>query len=199
MRSEGQRPCAPPPTPGIPVRREGAFPHATRALPARCRHQPPELPTDPVGSQRARGASPQLHRPPAPHRAPGGAPVGVWARRATPRPAARRTPASQAARALRLAGHGVPVRSPSFAQTLRDMLAGEQYDIVEAEGIELVRYLPIARGAHLIFSDHNVEHQLQQRAYQVDRSLAAPLAPGGLLTDPGASPRPLRGRRLPPG
>jgi glycosyltransferase involved in cell wall biosynthesis len=60
--------------------------------------------------------------------------------------------------------------SPAFAQTLRDMLAGEQYDIVEAEGIELARYLPIARGAHLIFSDHNVEHQLQQRAYQVDRS-----------------------------
>ncbi len=59
--------------------------------------------------------------------------------------------------------------SPGFADTLRDLVREERYDVVEAEGIEMARYLPLAEGARTVFSDHNVEHQLQRRAYVVDR------------------------------
>lgn len=60
--------------------------------------------------------------------------------------------------------------SPGFAQALRDLLREERYDVVEAEGIEMARYLPLANGARTIFSDHNVEHLLQRRAFEVDRA-----------------------------
>ncbi|MDP8921730.1 MAG: glycosyltransferase family 4 protein, partial [Chloroflexota bacterium] len=68
--------------------------------------------------------------------------------------------------------------SPGFASVLRDLMREERYDIVEAEGIEMARYLPLADGARKIFSDHNVEHLLQRRAYVVDRArpLRWPLA-----------------------
>jgi glycosyltransferase involved in cell wall biosynthesis len=59
--------------------------------------------------------------------------------------------------------------SPAFARTLRDLLAEEGYDVVQVEGIEMARYLPLSNGARRIFSEHNVEHQLQERAYLVDR------------------------------
>ena len=59
--------------------------------------------------------------------------------------------------------------SPGFAHTLGELMREERYDVVEAEGIEMARYLPLARGARTVFSDHNVEHQLQRRAYEVDR------------------------------
>lgn len=60
--------------------------------------------------------------------------------------------------------------SPVFAAALRDLLREERYDVVEAEGIEMARYLPLAQGARTIFSDHNVEHLLQRRAYEVARA-----------------------------
>ncbi|MGE3913297.1 MAG: glycosyltransferase family 4 protein [Chloroflexota bacterium] len=60
--------------------------------------------------------------------------------------------------------------SPGFAEALRGLLAEERYDLVQVEGIEMARYLPIARAARRIFSEHNVEYQLQQRAYLVDRA-----------------------------
>jgi glycosyltransferase involved in cell wall biosynthesis len=68
--------------------------------------------------------------------------------------------------------------SPGFAETLRGLLAEERYDAVQAEGIEMARYLPLCRQASTgsgnetprrIFSEHNVEYALQQRAYRVDR------------------------------
>ena len=59
--------------------------------------------------------------------------------------------------------------SPSFARALRELVREERYDVVEAEGIEMARYLPLCAGARTIFSDHNVEHLLQRRAYVVDR------------------------------
>jgi glycosyltransferase involved in cell wall biosynthesis len=59
--------------------------------------------------------------------------------------------------------------SPSFAETLRGLLEAEQYDLVQAEGIEMARYLPRCRGTRRIFSEHNVEYLLQQRAFLVDR------------------------------
>jgi len=60
--------------------------------------------------------------------------------------------------------------SPTFARNLASLLAEQQYDLVEAEGIEMARYLGLCRGTRRIFSDHNVEHLLQQRAYLVDRA-----------------------------
>lgn len=67
--------------------------------------------------------------------------------------------------------------SAGFAQTLRALLAEERYDVVQAEGIEMARYLPIAQrgGARPVFSEHNVEHLLQRRAYLVDRTHPARL------------------------
>ncbi|MCC7368063.1 MAG: glycosyltransferase [Chloroflexi bacterium] len=65
--------------------------------------------------------------------------------------------------------------SDGFAETLRTMLAQERYDIVQIEGIEMARYLPLARGARRVFSEHNVEYLLQQRAYLVDRTHPARL------------------------
>lgn len=59
--------------------------------------------------------------------------------------------------------------SPTFASALSDFVRTERYDVVEAEGIEMARYLPLAGDARRVFSDHNVEHLLQQRAYAVDR------------------------------
>jgi glycosyltransferase involved in cell wall biosynthesis len=62
--------------------------------------------------------------------------------------------------------------SPGFAETLGRLLLEERYDVVQAEGIEMARYLPVCHqygAARRVFSEHNVEWALQQRAYQVDR------------------------------
>ncbi len=65
--------------------------------------------------------------------------------------------------------------SPGFGEALRAMTAEERYDVVQVEGIEMARYLPgrgtrdEGRGVRAIFSEHNVEHLLQRRAYLVDR------------------------------
>lgn len=59
--------------------------------------------------------------------------------------------------------------SPRFAQALRSFLREEQPDLVQVEGIEMARYLPICRGVRRVFDDHNVEHLLQRRASIVDR------------------------------
>ena len=77
--------------------------------------------------------------------------------------------------------------SPGFGAVLRAMVDEERYDVVEAEGVEMARYLALCRGegrgargegggarrsdgVRRIFSDHNVEHLLQRRAYLVDRA-----------------------------
>ena len=62
--------------------------------------------------------------------------------------------------------------SPRFAKALRSFLREEQPDLVQVEGIEMARYLPICRGVRRVFDDHNVEHLLQRRAYVVDRDAA---------------------------
>jgi glycosyltransferase involved in cell wall biosynthesis len=70
--------------------------------------------------------------------------------------------------------------SPGFGEVLRGMAAEERYDVVQVEGIEMARYLPLCRetgrgqagggGTRRVFSEHNVEYLLQRRAYQVDRA-----------------------------
>jgi polysaccharide biosynthesis protein PslH len=59
--------------------------------------------------------------------------------------------------------------SPAFAEAIRDLARAERYDAVQAEGIEMARYLPLVPGARKIFSEHNVEYLLQRRAFDVDR------------------------------
>ncbi len=64
--------------------------------------------------------------------------------------------------------------SMAFSRTLWAMLAGEDYDIVQVEGIELARYgLMIADWLRedrpaLVFDDHNAEYLLQKRAFATD-------------------------------
>ncbi|HYU19456.1 MAG TPA: glycosyltransferase family 4 protein [Chloroflexota bacterium] len=60
--------------------------------------------------------------------------------------------------------------SARLANGLRPLLQQERYDLIQVEGIEMARYLPLCRGARRVFDDHNVEHLLQRRAYQVDRA-----------------------------
>lgn len=71
--------------------------------------------------------------------------------------------------------------SPVFEIALRRLLAGQQFDVVQVEGIELARYMIIIRIANkgrLVFDDHNAETELQRRnfltdLYQPGRWLAA--------------------------
>lgn len=60
--------------------------------------------------------------------------------------------------------------SPGFGEVLRAMMAEERYGVVQAEGIEMARYLLLCRETRRVFSEHNVEHRLQRRAYLVDRA-----------------------------
>jgi len=60
--------------------------------------------------------------------------------------------------------------SPDLAELLQSLLAEERYHVVEAEGIEMARYLPLCREVRRVFSEHNVEYLLQRRAYLVDRA-----------------------------
>ena len=99
-------------------------------------------------------------------------PVEALCHRVEPRPA----PAHDTTR--RLAGTlGSPLPdmairrwSPHFALTLRSFLQQERPDVVQAEGIEMARYLALCRGARRIFDEHNVEYLLQRRAYELDRT-----------------------------
>lgn len=59
--------------------------------------------------------------------------------------------------------------SPHFLDTLTALLRQRKYDVIQAEGIELGRYLLVPRpdrdrGPLLAFDDHNAEHLLQFRA-----------------------------------
>ncbi|RPJ25372.1 MAG: glycosyl transferase family 1, partial [Planctomycetaceae bacterium] len=64
------------------------------------------------------------------------------------------------------------LRSEGFAATLGSMLAGNKYDLVQIEGIEMARYLPTVRECApqtwVFFDDHNAEYLLQRRAAFVD-------------------------------
>ncbi len=90
----------------------------------------------------------------------------VELRPAPPHPAYRRLALAVSARLPDMAYRRW---SPGFAEALRGLLVEEQYDLVQTEGIEMARYLPLARGVRRVFSEHNVEHLLQERAYRIDR------------------------------
>ncbi|HRQ39107.1 MAG TPA: glycosyltransferase [Chloroflexota bacterium] len=62
--------------------------------------------------------------------------------------------------------------SPAFADRLRHLLAGNHFDMVQVEGIELARYLDVIRVANreikIVFDNHNAETELQRRNMQTD-------------------------------
>ncbi len=62
--------------------------------------------------------------------------------------------------------------SPVFAAELRRLLAENQFDIVQIEGIELARYIKAIRVAtktsKIIFDNHNAETELQRRNFLAD-------------------------------
>lgn len=61
---------------------------------------------------------------------------------------------------------------PAFNVRLLQMLQAENYDIVQIEGIELARYLPVIRHgsprSKIVFDDHNAETELQRRNFLTD-------------------------------
>jgi glycosyltransferase involved in cell wall biosynthesis len=64
------------------------------------------------------------------------------------------------------------LQSGAFDIALREMLAAHPYDIVQIEGIELARVIPLVRearpAARIVFDDHNAEAELQHRAFLTD-------------------------------
>ena len=62
--------------------------------------------------------------------------------------------------------------SQAFNMQLLQMLQADDYDIVQIEGIELARYLPVIRQGSpcsmIVFDDHNAETELQRRNFLTD-------------------------------
>ncbi len=59
-----------------------------------------------------------------------------------------------------------------FAAILRQLLRQTSFDIVQIEGVELARYLPVIRAespaSRIVFDDHNAEAELQRRNMETD-------------------------------
>ncbi len=62
--------------------------------------------------------------------------------------------------------------SPAFNVRLLQMLQADSFDIVQIEGIEMARYLPVIRHgsphSKIVFDDHNAETELQRRNFLTD-------------------------------
>lgn len=63
--------------------------------------------------------------------------------------------------------------SDAFESALRDLLTQQHFDLIQFEGIELGRYLPLLRDlapdSIISFDAHNAEAALQQTIYETDR------------------------------
>ena len=70
---------------------------------------------------------------------------------------------------------GHRLQSPAFDTALRELLSRHPVDIVQIEGIELARMIPIIRQvrpqSRILFDDHNAEAELQRRAFLTDLRL----------------------------
>jgi len=60
--------------------------------------------------------------------------------------------------------------SPEYSQALAAWLAGERFDVLQVEGIEMAPYLWRLQPPRplLVFDDHNAEYVLQKRAFLTD-------------------------------
>jgi len=65
--------------------------------------------------------------------------------------------------------------SPELARTLLCFLDQERYDAVQAEGIEMARYLGLVPRAQRVYDAHNPEFLLQRRASELGGSVVARL------------------------
>ena len=65
--------------------------------------------------------------------------------------------------------------SADFEVKLRQLLAEEQFDLVQVEGIELARYISTVRQlspvSKIVFDDHNAEAELQRRNMETDAAI----------------------------
>ncbi len=65
------------------------------------------------------------------------------------------------------------LKSKPFSQRLCTLLEEQQFDVVQFEGLEMARFLPIVRqyqpNTHLVYDAHNAEFALQEVIYQVDK------------------------------
>jgi polysaccharide biosynthesis protein PslH len=72
----------------------------------------------------------------------------------------------------RLPDMGHRLHSAEFNESLAQLLASRQFDVVQIEGIELARALTIARAiapqSKVVFDNHNAETELQRRAFLTD-------------------------------
>lgn len=63
--------------------------------------------------------------------------------------------------------------SPDYAARLRDLLAAEQYDIIQIESLEMATYLPVIKsvqpGVRTIYDSFNAEFDLQRSIYEAER------------------------------
>lgn len=67
--------------------------------------------------------------------------------------------------------------SVELARTLNTWLATDRYDIVQAEGIEMARYLrAVPPGTRRVYDAHNAEFLLQRRAWETTDWTAGPSA-----------------------
>jgi glycosyltransferase involved in cell wall biosynthesis len=81
--------------------------------------------------------------------------------------APRRSRGRRLAEALRsdLPDMALRLWSPAFAHQVRQRLASTSYDLVQAEGIEMARYLAEAAPERRVYDAHNPEALLQRRAW----------------------------------
>jgi polysaccharide biosynthesis protein PslH len=65
--------------------------------------------------------------------------------------------------------------SPVFEQALRCALENSAYDAIQAEGVEMARYLDVVAPSRRVYDAHNAEFLLQRRATETATTLAARL------------------------
>ena len=69
------------------------------------------------------------------------------------------------------------LRSEAFADRLRFILANQQIDIVQFEGLEMAPYLPVAKSespsSRLVLDEHNVEYLLQERIAAISQTVGS--------------------------
>jgi len=72
---------------------------------------------------------------------------------------------------------GLRLKSEAYARRLAEWLAGDSFDVVHVEGIELAPYLDVIEAATprplIVFDDHNCEYLLQRRAFLTDLQIPA--------------------------
>ncbi|MBI3978216.1 MAG: glycosyltransferase [Chloroflexi bacterium] len=89
-----------------------------------------------------------------------------------PRPRRRARDRLRTLLTSRLPDMATRLTTAAFRRRLDELLAKTRFDVVQFEGIELAPYLlalPCRSRPALVFDDHNAEHLLQRRTFEIDR------------------------------